>query len=176
MKKIILALLFTNIALGQTHTGFRLNPTEFFTVSVFTDPTSSIKENGLDIGTEIEFVGKGGYVKLGVESFSVLEGGYTDLHAGGGISLTSGMYEDWRYYAGARVACVWRDGGYGINYGAEGGIDYDIAHNLAIGLRATYDYRAEQEIIFNWKPETKFSGFIRICYKWYYKKNSPKRF
>lgn len=174
MKKLIIALLFFNVAMAQT--GFRLNPTEYFTARVFVDPTSYIKENGLDLGTEIEFVGKGGYVKLGVESFSVLEGGYTDLHAGGGVTFTSGMYEDWRYYAGVRTACVWRNGGYGINYGLEGGIDYDVLPNLAVGLRCTYDYRAEQEIIFNWKPETKFSGFVTVSYKWYFKKNTPKRF
>lgn len=172
MKKIFLALLFCNIAIAQT--GFRFNGYEYFTASVSIDPTSSVKEHGLDIVSELEFVGKGGYVKVGLESFSVLEGGYTDFHAGAGVSFTTGMHEDWRFYTGVRVSCVFRDGGHGVNPGLEGGIDYDVLPNLAVGLRGTYDYRAEQEIIFNWKPETKLSGFIRVSYKWYFKGRSPK--
>jgi len=55
---------------------------------------------------------------------------------------------------------------FSINFGLESGIDYNISENIFIGLRATYDRRNEQEIIFGWEPETKFSGFLRIGYKW----------
>lgn len=168
-----LSLFVSHLAIAQT--GFRLNPTEYFTARASVDPTSSINEKGLDILGEVEFVGKGGYVKMGVESFSILQGGYTDLHAGGGITFTSGMYEDWRYYAGVRMACVFRSTGYAVNPGLESGIDFDVLPNWSIGLRGTCDYREEQRVIFNWKPETKFSGFITISYKWYYNNRSPKK-
>lgn len=167
---IIVALLssvFWNEATAQN--GFRVNKTEFFTISASIDPKASINENGLDIVGEIEYSGFM-YAKVGFESFSALYGGYTDIHYAMGINFTSGYFEQMRYYAGVRAACVFRDGGHGVNYGLESGIDYNITDNLFIGIRTTYDYRIEQKAIFGWQPEMKFSGFVRIGYKWSFRK------
>jgi len=166
MRKIIFALLiFSQITQAQ----FKLNKTEYFTVSASIDPTSSFKEKGIDIVGEIEYIGII-YAKGGIESFSVLQGGYTDFHGAIGINFTSGLREYWRYYLGVRMATVFRDGSFAVNYGLESGIDYTISKNIFIGLRATLDKRYEQEVIFNWNPELKFSGFVRIGYRWNYRR------
>jgi hypothetical protein len=178
MKKImiIIGILISNLAISQD--GFRFNPREYFTVSLSVDPTSSIKENGLDIVSELEYVGPL-YAKVGFESFSALTGGYRDFHFSIGPSFTSGYFENIRYYTGFRMARVDRGpalgvppGAFRINYGLEAGIDYDISDDFFVGLRATLDKRYDQEI-FGWTPETKFSGFIRVGYKWYYKNRRP---
>lgn len=169
MKKLLLLLALLFLSNIYSQNGLRFNKTEFFTISTSIDPSSSYKEKGLDIVGEIEYAGSI-YIKAGFESFSVLQGGYTDVHWSLGINLTSGYLEQWRYYAGLRTALVFRDSGYAINYGLETGIDYNINDNFFIGLRSTYDYRLEQKVIFNWEPELKLSGFIRIGYRWNFKK------
>jgi hypothetical protein len=177
MRKImiIVGFLISNLAISQE---FRFNPREFFTASLSFDPTSSVKEHGFDGVAELEYVGPI-YVKVGIERFDALTGGYRDIHWGIGASFTSGYFEKIRYYAGFRSAKVDRGpalgvppGAFRINYGLEGGIDYDISDDFFLGLRATLDKRYDQEI-FGWKPENKFSGFIRIGYKWYYKNRRP---
>lgn len=40
--------------------------------------------------------------------------------------------------------------------------------NLVLGVRGTIDIRNDQEI-FNWKVETKPSGYFTIGYKWDWK-------
>ncbi len=178
MKKLLVLgfLLVSQLNFGQDN--FRLNDYEYFTVSTSIDPTSSIKEKGLDIVGEVEYVGVI-YTKVGFENFSALKGGYTDIHGVIGLNFTSGYFAKTRYYIGARVAKVYREYkgsyvGWRLNHGLEGGIDYDINDNLFIGLRATYDKRHDQEILYPNDPiEIKFSGFIRLGYKWYYKNRRP---
>lgn len=174
MKKLLLILLFIPLlGISQSYElrkfGLRFPEKESFTLGLSVDPFSSFKEHGLDIVPEIEYMGKV-YAKIGFESFSALQGGYTDFHGAFGINLTSGINESWRYYGGVRSAVVWRDKGFAWNPGIEGGIDYDLTKNLFIGLRGTGDYRLEQKVIFNWKPELKFSGFVRVGFKWDWKK------
>lgn len=170
MKKLYI-LILCSIQFVNGQQGLRLNKIEFFTLSTSVDPSSSFKEKGIDFVGELEYAGSI-YVKIGIEGFSALQGGYNDLHWALGLNLTSGLYERSRFYTGLRAACIWRggEGAYRINYGFESGFDYSLSHNIFMGLRATVDKRSDQEI-FGWKPETKFSGFIRIGYKWYYKKH-----
>ena len=170
MKKLLFLILFS-IQFIQGQRGLRFNKTESFTISTSIDPNSSFKEKGIDFVGEIEYSGFV-YVKGGFESFSALQGGYKDLHWAIGLNLTCGLLERSRFYAGIRAARVWRgdNGAYRINYGIESGFDYGISDNIFLGLRATIDKRYDQEI-FRWRPESKFSGFIRIGYKWYYKKH-----
>lgn len=173
---IIVGLLATNLAISQN--GFRINPREYFTVTFGVDPNGSYQEKGFNFISELEYVGPV-YVKVGIERFDALTGGYRDVHWGIGASFTSGYFEKVRYYSGIRVARVDRGpaldvppGAYRINYGIEAGIDYDISDDFFVGVRATLDKRHDQEI-FGWKPEAKFSGFVRIGYKWYYKNKRP---
>lgn len=169
MKKLLVVgfLLIACLSFAQPPR-FRFMDKEYFTVGVSIDPSSSFKEKGLDIVPEIEYVGPI-YAKIGFESFSVLQGGYKDVHFGIGANFTSGYNHTFRYYIGTRHAIVFRDGGYAWNQGLEAGIDYNLTDNFFVGLRSTLDKRNEQKIIFGWEPETKFSGFVRLGYKWDYK-------
>lgn len=170
MRKLLVLgfLLISQINFAQYQ--FRFIDYEYFTISTSIDPTSSIKEKGLDILGEVEYVGKV-YAKLGVESFSVLTGGYTDFHGAVGLNFTSGYFNKVRYYVGLREAIVWRSTGHMVNFGGEAGIDYNINDHMFVGLRSTLDKRYDQEI-FGWNPELKFSGFVRLGYKWDYR---PRR-
>lgn len=167
MRKLLLVgiLLIAQATFAQS--GFRFNDIEFFAISTSIDPTSSIKEKGLDIVGEIEYNGLI-YAKVGFESFSKLTGGYQDIHYGIGLNFTSGYFNKLRYYIGFRQARVVRDNTWRINHGLEAGINYNINEHLFVGLRSTLDKRYDQEI-FGWKPETKFSGFVTLGYKWDYK-------
>lgn len=157
---ILLSLFFISQITSQE---IRLNDKEFFTVSLSIDPMASIKEKGLDIVGEIEYVGFM-YGKLGFESFEQLEGGYTDIHAGVGFNLAS-KFDNFRTYGGVRVSKVSRNGTFRVNPGLELGLDYKLNDNTFVGLRSTLDKRFDQEI-FRWNPEIKFSGFVRIGYRW----------
>lgn len=149
--------------------GFRVNQTEFFTVSFSADPKASINEHGLNYLIEAEYAGFM-YVKVGTEQFSALQGGYKDAHFAMGINFTSGYFENMRYYAGIRSALVFRDGGHGVNYGLEAGIQFNVTEHIYLGARITWDYRLEQKIIFGWEPEKKFSTFGTIGYRWDWRK------
>ncbi len=164
MKKLLLLVLVLVAQSSFAQDGFRFLDKQYFTVSTSIDPTSSIKEDGLDIVGELEFVGPI-YAKIGVESFSKLTGGYQDFHYGIGLNFTSGYFDTLRYYVGFRQAKVNRNGGWRLNNGLEAGVDYNLNDNLFIGLRSTLDKRHDQEI-FSWTPELKFSGFVRLGYKW----------
>ena len=60
-----------SIQFANGQQGLKLNKIEFFTLSTSVDPTSSFKEKGIDFVAEIEYAGSI-YVKIGIESFSVL--------------------------------------------------------------------------------------------------------
>lgn len=167
MKKILTVILLVNVFLnfGQN---IKFNNKEYFTLSTSIDPSSSIKEKGLDILAEIEYVGLI-YTKFGFESFSVLKGGYTDIHGALGINLTSGYFEKIRYYGGFRSSMIFRNRSYAWNPGLELGFDYQLSDNFFIGLRSTLDRRNDQKIQdYSLKPENQISGFIRLGYRWDY--------
>lgn len=160
-NRLTLLLLLLSLTVSAQ---FKFNDVEYFTVSTFMDPSASVKEKGLDIGVELEYVGFI-YAKVGFESFSALKGGYFDGHGAVGVNL---MYNDkWRNYTGIRLAIVKRNGATNPLFGIEGGIDYNIADNLFLGLRATYDYRGDAKA-FGWDEFWRASGFIRLGYKWDY--------
>lgn len=171
MKRLFTLILLGTVQFLTAQHGLRFNTTEFFTISGSVDPASSIKESGLDILAEIEYVGFI-YAKAGVESFSALYGGYRDIHGAVGVNLTTGLYEKTRFYGGIRLAKVDRgpNGAFRPIYGIEGGIDFDFAKKFFIGIRGTIDKRFDQEI-FGWTPELQSSGFIRVGYKWYYNRS-----
>jgi hypothetical protein len=156
-----IVLFFGIMAFGQR---FGINDTEYFTVSTSVDPSASFKEKGLDIVAEIEYVGFI-YTKVGIESFSVLYKGYFDTHAAIGINFTSGYFDKYRYYAGMRFSCVFRDDAFAVNPGIEAGIDVFFNESFFIGIRGTVDKRFDQGI-FHWPEELKPSGFVRIGYRW----------
>lgn len=165
MKKLLLLILVVQTSFSQN---IRFNDKEYFTISTSIDPMSSIKENGLNIVGEIEYVGFI-YSKVGFESFSVLTGGYKDIHGVFGVNLTSGYFETFRYYGGFRSSMVFRGGSYAWNPGLELGVDYKLSDNFFIGLRSTLDRRNDQRIQdFSLIPENQISGFIRLGYRWDY--------
>ena len=157
MKKLIL-LLFPIISFAQ----LRFNDTEYFTASVINDPRASIKEKGFYIGGEIEYVGKI-YTRVGVDNFAVLEDGYTSVIGGIGINLTSGYFNEVRYYGGVRLGVIKRAASNGTA-GVEAGIDFNLGENAFFGFRASYDYRSDQEF-YDYPNSMKGSGYIRFGVK-----------
>jgi len=158
MYKLILILLFTSVCFSQ----IRLNRAEYFTASVVVDPCASIKEKGLNIGVEIEYVGSI-YTRASFTNFAALKDGYTDITGAVGVSLTSGYFERTRYYAGGRLGFIYRASVY-PTAGVESGIDLMITDNIFIGVRSTYDYRSDQE--YYGSPNVwRYSGFVKTGIK-----------
>ncbi len=159
MKSVILLLLVTSFSFAQSN--FRLNKAEYFAASIVIDPRASIKEKGLNIGAEIEYVGSV-YVKASVTNFAVLKDNYTDIIGSAGLSFTSGYFEKVRYYVGARSGIIKRAVIY-PTLGVECGIDIMITDSAFIGLRSTYDRRGDAKYYEG--NEWVYSGFIKIGIK-----------
>lgn len=162
MKNIITLLLITSISYSQN---IRFGDTETFNISILTDPNASIKEKGINIGGEIEMVSNAIYVRTGIQTFSVLEGGYMDWTTGIGLNLKSGYFDNFRYYAGGRLGIIWRDGNSYPTAGCEIGIEHNFNSGFILGLRGTYDYRSDFEYWGNNKAEMRGSCFIKIGWK-----------
>jgi len=133
MKTIIL-LLFTSFCFAQS--GIRINKTESFNISVVVDPHASIKEKGLNIGAAIEYVGTI-YTRASITSFSKLTGGYFDAVGAIGLNLTSGYFENIRYYAGGRLGVIRRESTSYPTAGIEAGINVKLNEQMFIGIRGT---------------------------------------
>lgn len=159
MKQLIILLLITSFTYAQSN--FRLNKEEYFTTAVVIDPNASIKEKGLNIGGEIEYVGSI-YVKASVTNFAVLQDNYTDVTGSAGLSFTSGYFEKIRYYAGGRLGLIRRAATY-PTMGVEAGIDVMISDIAFIGIRSTYDKRGDAD--FYDGDDWRYSGFVRLGIK-----------
>jgi len=156
-----IALLSSYCALGQSE--FRLNKTDTFNLALVIDPSASIQESGLHIGAEIEYNGTI-YTRASVASFSTLKGGYLDFVGAVGVNFTSGMWEQFRYYAGVRGGFIVRESNGYPTAGIECGIDYIINEKLVVGLRATRDKRGDFKY-YNEPSEMRNSGFVKIGFK-----------
>jgi hypothetical protein len=159
--KTILVFLFSLAAFSQSE--FRVNKTESFNIGVVVDPYASIKEHGLNIGLEIEYVGLV-YTRASITSFTVLKHGYTDFIGAFGINFTSGMWEKFRYYTGGRLGLIRRASNMYPTAGLEAGIDYNINDKISLGLRTTYDKRTDF-MIYNAPQVMRQSGFIKLGFK-----------
>jgi hypothetical protein len=156
--KWLLMLLVTTISFSQ----FKINTTQFQQISLVVDPYASYKENGLNIGIEIENV-RTLYQRFSITNFSALNNGYTDLIGAVGMSFTRGMWEKTRWYAGGRLGAIIRNGVH-PTAGIECGIDTNLTEGMSIGLRATRDYRSDMEFndgVNQWRN----SGYIRLTFK-----------
>jgi hypothetical protein len=161
MRVLNLLLLTTTSLFSQNE--FRINRTESFNIGVVFDPNASIKEKGLNIGAEIEYVGWA-YARASVTSFAVLAYGYTDLIGASGLNFTSGQYDRIRYYTGGRFGFIQRSTNVYPTVGLELGIDYRINDFMVLGMRGTTDKRNDFQI-WNTPPEMRQSGFIKLGFK-----------
>lgn len=160
MKKLLI-IAFLALGMGvSAQPSFRFIDKEYFTFSAYVDPSASIKESGLNIGAELEVVSYAKYVKIGLQSFTVLEGGYTDLTGGVGVNVTSGNFDQYRAYAGGRLGLVNRGKFIYPLVGAEGGVDLNIG-KMFIGVRATADYRSDF-VFTDGVAQIRYSGFVRV--------------
>lgn len=155
MKTTILMLLLC----GSLSAQFRLADTEYFTAAIVVDPNASVKENGLNIGAEIEYAGKI-YTRASVTRFEALEDGYTDFIGAVGVNFTAGYFDRWRFYVGGRGGAIKRKRA-NATAGAEIGIDYRIGDTFFVGLRATADYRSDFEF-YDYPNKMRPSGFVRV--------------
>lgn len=163
MKKqtviLILIVLFALIC-GIANAQFRLNKTDSFNFGIVVDPYASIKEKGLNIGAEIEYVGTV-YTRASLTYFGSLDVSYFDAIGAVGINFTSGMFENVRYYTGGRLGVIRREGNGYPTVGIEAGIDFKITDGISLGLRTTYDKRSDFEF-YGEESEMRNSGFIKL--------------
>lgn len=152
-------LLITSVAFSQSQ--FRLNEMEYFATSVVIDPGASIKENGLNIGAEIEYNGAV-YVRASVTTFAALKDRYTDTTGAFGVNFTSGYFEKIRYYTGIRGGFIHRAATH-PTAGFEAGIDVMISDSVFIGIRSTYDRRGDAD--FYDGDQWRYSGFVKLGVK-----------
>lgn len=158
------SFLFLLLSYSCCAQGFRLNKTDSFNFGVVVDPYATIKEHGLNIGAEIEYVGTV-YTRASITSFASLNGGYLDFIGAFGVNFTSGMWEKFRYYGGGRLGFISRSSNTYPTAGIEAGIDYLLTESVFIGIRTTYDKRSDFEF-YGEPSEMRGSGYIKLGYKW----------
>lgn len=163
MKKLLLlTLLISSISNAQL---LKLYDKEQFGLALVIDPCASIKEKGLNIGVELEYVGQPVYVRASFTTFPALKGGYNDLTGAVGISLASGYYNTIRYYTGIRAGYIIRGGVY-PTLGYEAGINVQPKKSSIYGgIRTTNDWRSDFDF-HDGKAQMRRSGYILIGKKW----------
>jgi len=157
MKKLILALLLTNLASAQ----IKFGSTEYVSTSITIEPKSSIKEKSLNATFEFQYTCHWLYIKPSVQILPSIN--YIDTALGLGVVLDKGYYQDWIYYAGIRLGYIHRGATYPL-FGWEAGFDRKITDNLYIGLRATYDWRTDFDFSYS-DAEYQFNGGIKATWK-----------
>lgn len=160
MKLLLIMLSFISISLTAQ---IRINKTESFNFSIAVDPHASIKEKGLNIGAAIEYSGTI-YTRVSITSFSKLQGGYFDAVGSIGLNLTSGYFENIRYYAGGRLGLIKRSSNTYPTAGIEAGINVNLTEQMFVGVRGTYDKRSDFEF-FNEPSEMRSSTYLIIGFK-----------
>lgn len=148
---------------------FRFGDAENFAVSIYVDPGASEKEQGLDIGADVEYRGAI-YAKAGIESFEALPGNYFDIHAAVGPRITIGSKENLSIYSGIRGGVVYRYGNPNPILGFEFGTDYTFPGGLLIGLNASTMKRGDVEKLYGKEDFWRGNFYIRIGYKWDWRK------
>ena len=158
------SFLFLLVSSACSAQGFRLNKTDSFNFGVVVDPYATIKEHGVNLGAEIEYVGTV-YTRASITSFASLNGGYVDFIGAFGVNFTSGMFDKFRYYGGGRLGVIRRAGNGYATAGIEAGIDYSITEKVFVGIRTTYDKRSD--FAFYGEPsEMRGSGYVKLGFKW----------
>lgn len=160
MKNIALIMLL--IAFQSSFSQF-IKPAEINTtnISVVFDPRASVKENGLNIGIEINYTQKYLYVHTGIQTFSVLEGGYIDWTTAAGYAMKLGYFDNYKAYVGGRLGFILRERYRYPTAGFEIGLDHSFEKCVIIGIRSTYDLRGDFRY-FNAPSDWRFSTFVKV--------------
>ncbi|WP_281238916.1 hypothetical protein [Flavobacterium praedii] len=161
MKLFFICILLFSV-IGVSAQGLRFGDSEYFTFSAFGSPSISVNESDLNFGVDIELVSYAKYIRFGVNRFQNLEGSYTQFMGSAGLNLTSGYFENLRYYGGLRLGLIYRTNVYPTG-GVECGVDVDLSKDLYVGLKAAYGYRSDLMAISlptKWEESTS----IRIGY------------
>lgn len=166
LKIAIAIVLLMNVAVATAQ--LRFGEVESFAASLYVDPGASIKENGLDIGADIEYRGAV-YAKVGVESFADLPGNYFDIHAGVGPRITIGKEENLSVYAGLRGGVVYRYSNPNPLLGFEFGSDYTFPGGIFVGANASTIRRGDVEKLYGEEDFWRGNFYIRIGYTWNWK-------
>lgn len=162
MKQLlIIAFLFIGM-IGNAQ--IRFISSEYFVTSIAIDPKASIEEKGVNLVGEFELISYWKYVKVNVQTFGALEGGYTDIAGGFGVNLTGGYFEGMRVYSGIRLGHIWRGDEDFPLAGLEGGFDYLLNETVFFGARGTLDYRKDFEFS-GAEPGVKYSTYVRVGVK-----------
>ncbi|OOG78325.1 hypothetical protein [Flavobacterium sp. A45] len=140
--KLTFICIFLFSVIGVSAQGLRFGDSEYFTLSAFGSPPTSLNEKNLNFGVDIELVSYAKYVRFGVNRFENLEGAYTDFIGSAGLNLTSGYFDKLRYYGGLRLGLIYRTNVYPTG-GLECGVDVDLSKDLYIGIKAGYGYRSD---------------------------------
>lgn len=161
--KILLLTLFITVS-ANAQFFLRLHDTITTNISFVVDPAASKKESGLNIGAEINYTEKAIYIHTGIQSFTVLEGGYYDWTTSGGIAFKIKGSKLFKLYTGPRLGFILREKYPYPTWGVEAGMDITVLKIIVIGLRSTYDDR--QDFKYYGAPnEWRLSGFVKLGIK-----------
>lgn len=139
---------------------------ERFTFAAFTDPGATFSD-GFNMGVEIEYQGKWGYVRPAYMVFPNLRGkDYSDLIGSLGFNIHN-RSRTLRAYAGIRLGTIFRAGQPHATWGQEIGFDVYTRNGFFFGLRRTNDRRTDAIVWgINQEPYWLQSNYLRLGVAW----------
>ena len=121
---------------------------EYFTFNVYNNTVEMVKEEKLNITSELELTSNFIYVKATVQYNDFDNGGYLDYGGGLGLVKQFGTFEQTAVYGGVRLGFIRR----GFNndksytyplFGYETGVKHKISDNVFLSIKTTFDYRED---------------------------------
>lgn len=153
MKKIIIALIFTNTLIAQIH----LQNEDRFSFHLTTD--NIIFQKGTFYGG-VEFQAEfnnGIYIRPQIH-YAALKDGYLETSAGIGLNFN---YNRWNYKSGIKLGVVNRAATYPI-FAFEAGLEYHITEKIGLGLRGSYDARGDADYYDGQKWVYNSQGYLKL--------------
>lgn len=159
MNSKIISILFIifMMKMNPTFSQSSYDKINFSSISITIDPYASYKENGLNIGLEVEKDYRFLYLRGELRNFSKLKGNYWDISSVIGLNF---LVKNLIFYTGGRGGIIFRGSHHYPTLGFEGGINI-LVHKFIFGMRLTNDYRSDFKF---WGGKNKMvaSGYFKI--------------
>ena len=146
MKKIIFAILITNLSFAQ---GVKSS------INITSDYMIFQKQK-MFIGVEFDNKFSNNiYIRPQVHFADLNKIDYLETSSGIGLHFPLNRFETNNIYFGSKLGFIHRGETYPLS-GFETGIEFEVLNNISLGLRASYDVREDMDSNDNWRYNSQF--------------------
>jgi len=161
-KCIVLTVLFIFLKINiYSQTWYkRIQNKEFFSISLFTEPSAFFKNSGKKTAIEFERVFSDFYARIELGYIEHSDGSYLDMSFALGLHFSFFEKKE-LFYIGLRSGPIYRKDIFFGTFGGEAGINLRMRNKIVIGVRTTMDYRTDYKI-YNLPMKLVNSNYIKI--------------